>query len=179
MTTAKPSTTVVPTTGHWELDPTWSRAAFTARNWCVLRVPGTVVLQSATAVVDEREALVALTVRADLTTLATGNARRDRDLAKPSLLDTAPHPVLTFRGEPGPWDAARHTGTVDVRGVEVPVELAVTVVERTPDRIGLHAETAVDRTGLGMRGPRLLIGRWIQVVVDATFVRSAGTAGHR
>ncbi len=168
-------TTTVTTTGHWTLIVEHARAEFVARNWGLVRVPGTLTLRPADALVDNRGRLTQLTVEADLTTIATGIAKRDSDLAKPFLLDTGHHPVLSFRTDPdaAPWDAPHRAGTVTVRGVDVPVELSVTVIEHTADRITVHVETVLDRRPLKMRVPRLVIGRWISIGVDATFARSS------
>ena len=131
-------------THRWDVIITLSCASFAARNFGVKTVTGQVAA------------------------LSTGNARRDRDLAKPRLLDTGRHAELVFSGGPGqPADGYWQVlGKLSGHGASVDVELAVTV-QRSGDEVHVHATTSFDRRDLGITAPRTLIGTRIAVTVDA------------
>ncbi|MCO1660569.1 YceI family protein [Pseudonocardia humida] len=172
--------TTIPTalpTGEWVLDPTRTTASFAVRNGPGT-VHGTVPVTAGAVRVDG--AGVRVEAELDLSALDTGNPRRDRDLGKPGLLDLDRHPRLRFvaddvRGTDGGWVLV---GTLSVRGREVPVTLTVADADR-PDLLDAGDATAVgttrlDRRDLGVRAPRVLIGRWIEVTVRAVLVREPG-----
>jgi polyisoprenoid-binding protein YceI len=107
----------------------------------------------------------------DLTTVDTGISKRDSDLRKPWLLDIDRHPVMRWSADrfvptgDGGWIAE---GELSVRGTTVP--LAVT---GRPDAAALdgewvrvRAEATLDRTAVGIRAPRFLIGRTVTITVD-------------
>ena len=158
-------------TGRWENVASLTGAAFTARNLGVKRVRGTVPVRAAWVDVDAGGNPHAVGAELDLTAIETGNRRRDEDLRKPHLLDTAKHPILTFTGaapEPAAdgWIVA---GRLAGRAA-TDVTLRAQVVRRNADgELAVHATTTVDRRALGVRAPRFLIGRWLQIEVTAAF----------
>jgi polyisoprenoid-binding protein YceI len=167
MTTARTS---LPT-GAWVLDTARTTASFTVRNGPAT-VRGTVPVSAGSVRVDG--AGVAVEAELDLSALATGNPRRDRDLRKPALLDLDAHPRMRFiatrvREDDSGWAL---DGTLSVRGRDVPVTLEVADPDvpgdRDPTVVGT---TRLDRRDLGMRAPRIMIGRWIDVTVRAVLVR--------
>lgn len=114
----------------------------------------------------------------DLTTLDTGISKRDADLRKPRLLDIDRHPTLRWSADrflptgDGGWVAG---GQLSVRGTTVP--LAVTARPEPAELDGkwlrVRAEAVLDRTEVGIRAPRFLIGRTVTVSVDAWLRPSA------
>jgi polyisoprenoid-binding protein YceI len=134
----------------------------------VMTVTGQVPIREAWVDVYDTDRPIAVHASLDLAALSTGNARRDRDLAKPSLLDTGRYAELVFSGGPGqpadrcwqvPGKLSGHGGTVDV-------ELSVTV-QRSGDEVHVHATTSFDRRDLGITAPRMFIGTRITVTIDA------------
>ena len=170
-------TATAPRTGRWELVPTRTSVGFMVRNFGVVTVRGQIPVTAAWADVDAAGRSAAVHAELDLTRIDTGNPRRDRDLHKPRLLNTVRHPALTF-------DGAVVGATVDgILTGRAAAYVSLDVTNVAPGDGGMltvHATTAFDRTALGVRAPRFLIGRRIAVVIDATFTPpSAHLPGQR
>ena len=139
-----------------------------------LPVRGWVPITSAAVDVDETGAPRSVRAQLDLASIDTGNPRRDRDLRKPKLLDLDQHPRLTFvAGAPIPVDGGwTATGTLTARGTQVPITLRVAVTGSGDDLV-VTATGVLDRSTLGMRVPRFVIGLRVRFHVVATFVAPA------
>jgi polyisoprenoid-binding protein YceI len=166
MTVTSPAPVVA--TGRWVVDPGRSTATFTVTNVGVRTVSGSVPVLSGSLEVGDGGRPRRVAAGLDLSAIDTGNARRDADLRKPALLDLDAHPLLTFEAhefEVGPqgWCAL---GTLAARGTGSQVTV-LGVPARTDGSLHLVGTTVVDRTALGIRAPRLLIGRYVSIVVDA------------
>ena len=155
--------------GRWRHVPNATTATFTVRNLGLRRVTGTVPIAEAWVDVDANGAPSAVRATLDLRAIATGNARRDADLQKPHLLGTAEHPTLGFTGTPQ-LAAAGWTvpGTLAGRRA-AEVTVVATIESASPGELTVRGTTEFDRRELGVRAPRFLIGRRIQVTVTATF----------
>ena len=124
--------------------------------------------------VDDDGRPVRVRAELDLDSLDTGIAKRDADLRRPRFLDIDRRPTMTwsadrFRpGEDGRWTA---DGRLCLRGTSAPV--AVTgIVEGGPDGwIRVRGSAALDRVAVGIRAPRFLIGRTVEIDVDAWLSR--------
>ena len=170
------STTMTPVpvaTGLWVVDPARSAATISVGNFAVRTVTGTVPVIAGSLEVTDGGRPRKLFAELDLAAIDTGHARRDADLRKPSLLDLDTHPVLTYAAaefELGPqgWCAK---GVLGARGATCPVTV-LGVPAGTDGSLHLVGTAVVDRTALGIRAPRLLIGREVSVVVDAWLDRS-------
>jgi polyisoprenoid-binding protein YceI len=168
------------TPGRWEVQNTLSCARFAVRNLGVRTVRGSVAIRAASVDVDEHGWPTSVDATLDLSRIDTANARRDRDLAKPQLLDTGRHPALVFHGyrvetDEGGWKV---TGTLVAHGAETDVLLDVRVVggdRADEDQVAVRASTSFDRRELGIRAPRLMIGRPITVTIDAVLRRPEGS----
>ena len=173
------STTTTPlpvATGRWVVDPARSGATISFGNFGVRTVTGSVPVLAGTLEVTDGGRPRRLSAELDLSAIDTGHARRDADLRKPSLLDLDTHPVLTYEAEefelgPQGWSAR---GVLGARGTSCPVTvLGVPAGTEDPTRsLHLVGTAVVDRTALGIRAPRLLIGREVSVVVDAWLARA-------
>jgi polyisoprenoid-binding protein YceI len=157
-------------TGRWRHEPDGTTAAFTVRNLGVHRVPGTVPVAEAWVDVDASGAPARVGAVLDLRAIDTGHRKRDADLQKRHLLDTANTPTLEFTGTPTPADggwqvtgrlAGRETVEVTLRAEVRPGEDGASLVVR--------ATGALDRRALGVRAPRFMIGRRVLIDVTAAF----------
>lgn len=163
-------------TGRWEFVSSLTSAGFAVRELGVKTVSGQFPVQAAWVDVDASGRPVAVHASLDVAGVDTGNARRDRDLRKPGLLDTAQYPTLTFDG--GPAQRTSDTewvvpGRLTGHGASVELTLHVETTSMRDDHIALRAITELDRRELGVTAPRVLIGRRIGVHIDATFAAPA------
>ncbi|OXM64871.1 YceI family protein [Amycolatopsis vastitatis] len=159
-----PHTAATLRTGTWTVLSGRTTAAFEVRNFGFNRVRGTIGVRAGTVEVRDGE-VTAVRAELDLGALDTRNPRRDADLRKPHLLDSAARPELTFvaggvqrRG--GGWEV---TGELRLRGTACPLTLDV----EPPGGTRVRATGTLDRAPLGMRAPRPLIGRYVRIVVEA------------
>ncbi|MGN6606365.1 MAG: YceI family protein [Jatrophihabitans sp.] len=161
-------------TGRWTAASTLTSATFTVRHALGLaRVQGCVPVVDASVDVDASGRPAAVSATLDLTRIDTGNRRRDADLQQPRLLDTASAPTLTFAGRVVTTDAG-----VEVVGrlagrAAADVVLRVVEIDDGGDggdgSVHVVATTRLDRRALGVRAPRVLIGRVVQIRLDLTF----------
>jgi polyisoprenoid-binding protein YceI len=167
------------TAGRWTLDTTSSTATFRVGN-LGRTVTGSVPITGGTVEVDPDGRPTAIAGSLDLASIDTGHARRDRDLRKPGLLDLDRHPTMTFSADavgvsPEGWSV---TGQLTARGTRVElvgdVQLSVLDGSATTDSsVALVARTRLDRRAIGVRAPRLMIGRQVDITVTATLRRPA------
>ncbi len=159
------------TAGTWRADLTRSTASFKVGN--LGRVAnGTVPVTAGTVQIGPDGALLAVHGTLDLSAIDTGIAKRDLDLRKPGLLDLDRHPAMTFTSTSasrvdGGWLV---TGTLTARGTST--ELSGTAELSTVDGEPVMTATArLDRRTLGIRAPRFLIGRYVDITVTAVLSR--------
>lgn len=167
--------------GRWELDATTSTARFVAHQ-LGRSIPGAIPFLSARCDIDDHGLPQRVAATLDLSAIDTGNPRRDRDLAKPGLLDIAAHPYLTVElADPsattGGWTA---TAMVHARGAVAPVAVTIdTDIDTDTDALSdpasgvtVRVRGRLDRLPLGIRAPRFAIGRWVDLDVTARFRRA-------
>ncbi|MET8852838.1 YceI family protein [Amycolatopsis sp. NPDC004625] len=150
--------------GTWTVRSGRTTAAFEVRNFGVNRVGGTIPVRTGRVEVLDG-AVTAVHAELDLGALDTRNERRDADLRKPNLLDSAERPAMTFtatgvRRQDDGWEV---TGELRLRGTSCPLTLTVAPLEGTRVR----ATGTLDRAPLGMRVPRAVIGRYVRIDVEA------------
>ena len=155
-------------TGQWKVDVEHSTATFTVGN-LGHTVTGTVPVLDGTVEVGPDGLPSAIYGSLDLSAIATGIPRRDKDLRKPKLLDLDRYPVSTFKADrmtasPGGWSVS---GYLTARGTRTrltgDVEVSVQGQGAT-----LIARTQLDRRALGLREPKLMIGHQVDITVTAT-----------
>jgi len=153
-------------TGRWIVDPAHSTATFRVGN-LGRTVTGTVPITEGTVDIDGGQPS-AMTGSLDLGAIDTGNARRDKDLHKPKLLDLDRYPTMTFTADtitaaPAGW---RVTGHLTARNTTVRLigDAEVTGYDRSAT---VTAHTRLDRRTLGIRAPRIMIGHVIDITVTA------------
>ena len=153
--------------GRWVVDPDRSTAGFAVGNLGFRTVHGVVPIVGGTVEVADDGQPRMIRAELDLAAVTTGNRRRDADLRKPHLLDLDAHPRLVFEAdafEAGPqgW---RAMGQLSARGTSCPLPV-LGVPASAGDELHLVGTAVLDRTALGIRAPRLLIGRRVSIVVD-------------
>ena len=154
--------------GQWKVDVEHSTATFTVGN-LGHTVTGTVPILDGTVEVGPDGLPSAIYGTLDLSAIATGISRRDKDLRKPNLLDLDRYPVSTFEADrmtasPGGWSVS---GYLTARGTRTrltgDVEISAQDQEAT-----LTARTQLDRRAIGLRAPKLMIGHQVGITVTAT-----------
>ncbi|MFI5607945.1 YceI family protein [Amycolatopsis sp. NPDC051903] len=166
-------TTTRPRPGTWTVHTGRTTAAFTVRKLGFHRVHGTIPVRSATVHVNSAGAPAAVRAELDLTAVDTGNRRRDRDLQSKTWFDCASAPVMTFtaadlRPTPDGWEAS---GLLSLRGTSCPLTLTITCPGApTGASVDVQAHATLDRAPLGMRAPRAVVGRYVEITIDAVLV---------
>lgn len=155
-------------TGRWQVDPVHSTATFRVTN-LGRTVIGTVPIVEGAVEVGDHGQPGMISGSLDLGAIDTGNSRRDRDLRQPRFLDLDTHPTMTFVAgastvTPAGWQI---TGQLAVRGTSVPLSGPAEVAPRGRSAI-VTAHTRLDRRTAGIRAPRIMIGRVIDITVTAT-----------
>ena len=138
--------------GTWDLDPVHSHIGFTARHLMVSKVRGHFTKFDVQVVTAENPLDSTVTASID-----TGNEMRDDDLRSERFLDTASHPLMTFRSTSVTPDGDKYkvTGDLTIRGVTKPVTLDVEIGGFGPDpyggtRAGFSATTEINRNDFGV-----------------------------
>jgi polyisoprenoid-binding protein YceI len=130
---------------------------------------GTIVLDDS----DIARSSVIATIRAD--SISTGAKRRDKHLRSSAFLDAVKYPNVLFEsssvGHGDDRDMLRVKGRLTVAGKSIPVELAVSEVDRSRSPQGEEviyycATTELDRFEFGIRSGRGVIGRSLKVTIN-------------
>ncbi len=157
------------TAGTWQADLSRSTASFRIGN-LGRTATGTVPITEGFVEVGPDGRLRSVRGTLNLSAIDTGIPKRDHDLRKPGLLNLDTHPTMTFTSTfVEPVDAGwLITGTLGVRGVTT--ELIGTARASTVDggEVTLTATVRMDRKPLGIRAPRFVIGRFVDITVTAT-----------
>jgi polyisoprenoid-binding protein YceI len=157
------------TSGTWTVSDSRTLVTFAVRN-LGRRVHGSVACRWGQLEIDGSGAPVRVAADLDLGSIDTGIARRDADLRKPWLLDIDRHPTMTWtadrftQGGDGCWTAE---GVLQVRGTSTPLAVTGPAEVRPDGWVRVLATASLDRTAAGVRAPRFLIGRVVEIDVDA------------
>lgn len=158
------------TDGRWAVRPEEAVAAFTVRNWGLIRVRGRFAVTGGTVTVaGGRPVSAAATL--DAASVSTGIAKRDTDLAGRRFFHVERHPEIALRCDTVVPDGAgwRAAAVLTVAGGEAPLELRVVrLPDDLPGTVRIRATGVLDRTATPLRAPRLMIGRDVAVEVEAT-----------
>lgn len=110
------------------------------------------------------------TVVVDAASFRSNSARRDKDVRSSGLLDVSNYPKITFathrlqRSSDG-WLAS---GTLSAHGHTVPVQVRLDRVVQEGNGIRIHGRADhLDRTAFGITGSRGLVGRYLDIELDA------------
>ncbi len=161
----------------WALDSKGSQVRFAIGNMVFRTVHGTLGTVTGQLHLDEQDVTHSkVTASIDLSTIESGDAKRDAHLKDKDFFEIAKFPSATFTSttvEKGAGGALKVTGQLAVHGVTRAVVLDVTLP--TPaagaSELNAHATTKLDRHDLGISyGPGVMIGAEVEleVVVKAT-----------
>ncbi|MGA8992940.1 MAG: YceI family protein [Nocardioidaceae bacterium] len=101
---------------------------------------------------------------------ARGTPNAKKDVRSPGLLDVETHPHITFASDtlqemPDGWLV---TGIATDHGPTIPVDVRVDRVTHEGAGLRVHGRNEhLDRTALGITGSRGMVGRYLDVEVDA------------
>ena len=168
-------TAVGTTATTWQVDAARSTAAFHVGNLGVRRVRGVVPVQAGSVTTDADGRVLCVRAVLDAAGVDTANARRDRDLRAPRLLGVEQVPTWSFEADGGEQDGDgwRVTGLLTVRR-PCAVVLSVGPAVPMPDGdLRVRATTSLDRRDAGVRAPRVLVGRHVEVELDVV-LRAGG-----
>lgn len=158
--------------GVWRADLTRSTASFQVGN-LGRKANGTVPVTGGTVEIDADGQLLGVHGTLDLGAIDTGIAKRDLDLRKPGLLDLDRHPTMTFTATSchpvdNGWSV---TGTLQARGTSAELSGVAELSTVDGTTAVMTATARLDRRTLGIRAPRLLIGRYVDITVTAVISR--------
>lgn len=163
--------------GRWEVDPARSECVFTIGH-VGHRVSGAMPVHSGHLLVSSEGLPTEVVGVVTASAVDTGNPRRDKDLRKPRFLDLDRYPSMVFTAgqataaQPG-WSVA---GTVEGRGERARIVFDVRP-EDSEDGVTVTARATLDRRDLGLRFPRMIIGREVRITLRVHLIRP-GNDGH-
>lgn len=137
------------------------------------RVAGTIPVTSTEVDVAEDGTVRGASAELDIAAIDTGHTRRDRDLRKPNLLDLANHPRMTFSStrlaeHDSGWTVA---GLLTVKGTTREISLDATAELQADGTVRLRLTGQLDRTDYGIKAPRFMIGKTVDIDIDITLRR--------
>lgn len=154
--------------GRWRVRTGTSTAAFSVRDKMVTTVHGTLPVVAGEVEVAPDGTVRSAYVELAVAGIATGNAKRDTDLRKPSFLDVEGQPVIRAATSQVTATADGWTAHAELhaRGRSAPVELAVAV--EGEDDLRIRVTGRLDRAPLGIKAPSFIVGRFVDL--DCTLV---------
>ena len=171
MTDSSAASAAVLAPGSYRLDPTKSRVHYTGKHMFGMgTVHGTFSIHDDELRIREPLATSGATVTVDAASFSSANAKRDKDVRSAGLLDVAQYPLITFAsdGLEQSGDALLVTGTVTAHGQTVGVEVRIDRIIHEATGIRLHGRAEhLDRTAFGITGSRGMVGRYLDLEVDA------------
>ena len=162
--------------GTWTCDVRASSARFRARDVLHKPVDGTLPVLSASVQVSPEGSPLQVQAELDLAGVDTGSTRRDHDLRGRRFFDAEHDRMLRFTAGaaradgPGRWLV---DGELALRGHRCPLQLTAELVLVAGGRGRVRASATLDRRDVGITVPRLLVGRWVDVEVEAVLVPPA------
>ncbi|MBC7789471.1 MAG: YceI family protein [Anaerolineae bacterium] len=155
-----PSSTLVPATTTWQIDPTHSHVEFSVRHLMISTVKGRFTdVQGSANLGDTSETVPGVAVTIQTASIDTRSEQRDGHLRSADFFDVERYPTITFqssRVEGTPLDGDfRVIGDLTIHGVTREVTLKATSEGRGKDpwggeRAGFSASTKINRGDFGL-----------------------------
>lgn len=180
------TTTSLPATGTYTVDPAHSQIGFKVRHLVVSKVRGSFGRFDATLTVADEPLASAVDVTVQLASIDTGDDARDGHLRSADFFDVEQHPTMTYRST-----AVREVGDgrfevdgeLTVLGVTKPLTLQATFEGAAKDpwgntKVAFSATGKVNREAYGitwnqaLESGGVLVGKDIEVEIDAQFVQA-------
>jgi len=170
-------------TSAWATDPAHSEVDFSIRHGGVSNVHGRIGGVTGTLVYNEADVTKStVTVTIDVSTVDTGEPRRDAHLKTDTFFDVAKFPTATFTSSSVVKNGNRLTvnGNLTLHGVTLPVVLDVEgpsiPVEGAMDHkthSGFSATTTISRTafGIGTSFPALVVGDEVKLTIEIEIIK--------
>ena len=137
----------------------------------LMTVHGTFRLQSGQVSIADDPA--AASVRASIAagSFDSGHGARDADVVSAALLDARAYPEITFTGHgarrDGDGDGWVVPGSVTAHGITVPAEIRLGDVRPGDGETRFLATARLDRTSFGVTKKKGMVGRTVDVVIEA------------
>jgi len=170
-------------TSAWATDPAHSEVDFSIRHGGVSNVHGRIGGVTGTLVYNEADVTKStVTVTIDVSTVDTGEPRRDAHLKTDTFFDVAKFPTATFTSSSVVKNGNRLTvnGNLTLHGVTLPVVLDVEgpsiPVEGAMDHkthSGFSATTTISRTafGIGTSFSALVVGDEVKLTIEIEIIK--------
>ena len=175
----------VPAPGVYNVDPSHSTVAFSARHLMVSKVRGRFTDFTGTITIAEQPLDSSVEAVAQVASITTNDEQRDGHLKSGDFLDVETYPTITFRSTSVRKDGSDYVLLADVtikdvtKAVEFELEYEGT--EKDPwggTRIGFSAEAEINRKDFGMEWNMvletggLLVGEKVKLTVDVEAVKA-------
>lgn len=165
------ATAATPAPGTYLLDPehTIVRAS-TRAMFGLLKVQGTFRLTSGQVIITADPAGSGATATIVAGSFDSGYATRDADVVSRGLLDAQGFPEITFLGRGARPDGTGWVlaGTVTAHGTPAAAEVRVTLAAAAGDgAVRFGATARLDRTSFGVTRKKGLVGRMVEVTIEA------------
>lgn len=176
----------LPAVGTWSLDPSHSAVGFSVRHLGLSKVRGLFSSFTGDVVVGEEPTQSSVHVAIDVTSIDTGDEKRDEHLRTNDFFNAAEFPTMTFTstsvsGSGSDWKVI---GDLTIRGVTRQVTLDTTFEGTAADpwggsRAAFTATTEVDREQFGMTWNAALetggvvVGKKVKIELEAEVVLQA------
>ncbi|MDN5766718.1 MAG: YceI family protein [Humibacillus sp.] len=159
--------------GEWRLVASDCTAHFNVRDKLVTTVHGSLPVVGGSVHASADGGLERARIELDAAGVATGNRRRDQSLLGRPFLDAVDHPLVVVEAGPVLRSTAGWPieATLSARGRSAPVTLLALPTEVSATRVRATVTGTLDRSGLGMRVPSFIVGRYLELEVDMVFER--------
>jgi polyisoprenoid-binding protein YceI len=168
------STMTSVTAGTWTVDLTRTRAAFAARHLFGQTVHGTIAVTGGTIEVSNDGRAQRLHATLDPASIDTGHARRDSDLRGKRFLAVDSFPLLEVIADRivATADGWYAVATLRCRGYQAPLHIDATLEgSPTVPRLLVSSTARLDLRAVGIRVPRFLVRRFVDLSVSARLTR--------
>lgn len=161
--------------GTWRVDPATTTARFRVRNFGLWWVEGTFRVARGLVVVGAEGHPSLVQAAVEVSSVATGISRRDADLCGPRFLDVEHHAEIDLVArQVDPSDGGwRVQADLAIRGARTPIELAVRSLPADGAGGGpvlVEATGVLDLRTTPIRAPRALVGRFVEVRIEAALL---------
>ncbi|WP_240519368.1 YceI family protein [Amycolatopsis antarctica] len=163
----------IPLAGRYVIDTGRSTVDFTTRHLFGLApVRGSFSVRDGRITVTEPVFGSSVEAAVDATSFRTGNSARDKVVHSGRYLDTDRYPAITFSSIALKQSGTDWTlnGTLTVREVTRPVELAIRHAESGVDGLTVRADTRIDRTDFGLTAQKGMTGRYLDLTLHLAAV---------